>query len=311
MYKIAVCIGFLIINGMNYADQARINYFFSHGIGDSHRQAYLYLEKESQKKPYIITKNHPLITFDYADVSNNIFKINRTQTSLAQENEIKRLSQAYFEGVKKDVSSILIGVSRGASTLINFMALHNPENVAALILESPFDCVENILSSLIHETKLAWIPGFKRHSVGMLSFVFCKYRADGARPMDLAPAIRPDLPILIVCSAQDNLVPVWSSINLYSLLRQSGHENTYLLLLPEGGHAKLITNTIYGSLYQHVTHAFYQKFQLPHDESFAKLGIPFFSICQPNPSTLQFLYPNYSKTTRNTIKKGFNYQQNS
>ena len=207
--------------------------------------------------------------------------------------------------------TVLVGVSRGASALINFMGIHNPANVVALILESPFDCVENILNSLIHETKLSWITGIKKNGPAMISFVFCKYKANGMRPMDHASLIKTDLPILIVCSAQDKLVPAWSSINLYKILRDSGHNNTYLLVLPEGRHAKLITNQIYGPLYQQVAHAFYQKFNLPHDAHYAQLGIPLLNSCQPDPHSLQLFYPSYAQLIKTTRSRSNNSKKTS
>ena len=75
------------------------------------------------------------------------------QSSLAQENEIERLAQTFDQViVKKEKKSVLIGVSRGASTIINFMGLYNPEHVQAIILESPFDCVDSIARSICHES---------------------------------------------------------------------------------------------------------------------------------------------------------------
>lgn len=295
------------INGST--NKSDICYLFSHGIADSHKQAFKYAESEDSQKPYII--KHPLITFDYPDVSSSIFRINRTQTSLGQENEVNRLAHAYFSTLAATPQSVLVGVSRGASTLVNFMGIHKPANVAALILESPFDCVESILDSLIHETKLSWIPGIKKNGNAVMSFVFCKYKANGIRPIDHASFIKSDLPILIVCSAQDKLVPVWSSINLYKILRDSGHMNTYLLVLPAGQHAKLINNQIYGPLYQQVTHAFYKKFNLPHDSHYAQLGTPLLNICQPDPQSLKLFYPSYANTIKTTRSKSNNSKKTS
>jgi hypothetical protein len=175
--------------------------------------------------------------------------------------------------------------------LINFMALYNPENVGALILESPFDCVDNIVWQFAHQSKFSWIPGIKKSGTKLASFIFCKYKPDGLRPIDLVGQIRKDLPILIVCSAQDNLVPVWSSINLYCTLRATDHDNVYLLVLPDGSHAKLITNKMYGPLYHQVTHAFYQKFNLPHDPAAAHLGQKLLKMCQPDSAALRYFYP--------------------
>ena len=107
-----------------------------------------------------------------------------------------------------------------------------------------------------------------------MSSIFCKYKPNGIRPIDMAPKVRKNLPILIIISAKDGLVPVWSSINLYNELRATGHDHVYLMVFEDGKHAKLINHNAKGSAYRHVAHAFYQKFALPHDPEWAQLGIP-------------------------------------
>jgi prolyl oligopeptidase family protein len=286
--KLLIC--FIVFIAMN-CDAHDVYYLFSHGLADSHKQAYKYAESTG-KQPYIIKT--PFITFDYPDVSSSIFRINRFKTSLAQDNEISCLAHHYFNETSQK-QSVLVGVSRGASTIINFMGLYNPENVYALILESPFDAVESIVTRLAYETKFGCIPGAKKYGSNLLSFIFCQYKPEGIKPIDQVQKIKKDLPILIICSFEDKLVPVWSSINLYIALRESGHQNAYLLILPEGKHAKLITHTRFGYLYQHIVHAFYCKYDLPHDPYLAQLGMPLFTkLCQPDHQFLYQIYPDYA-----------------
>jgi pimeloyl-ACP methyl ester carboxylesterase len=287
--KFFTFISVVLINNCYAKD---IYYLFSHGLADSHKQAFKYAESSSKKQPYIIKT--PFITFDYPDVSSSIFKLNRFKTSLAQDNEISCLAHHYFSAISHE-QSVLVGVSRGASTVINFMGLYNPENVCALILESPFDAVESIVTRLAHETKFGCIPGAKKYGIHLLSFIFCQYKPGCMRPIDQIQKIKKDLPILIVCSIEDKLVPVWSSLNLYITLREAGHYNTYLLILPEGKHAKLINHPRFGYLYQQIAHAFYCKYGLPHDAYLAQLGAPLLSkLCQPDNQLLYQLYPNYA-----------------
>lgn len=275
-------------NTMNSTDSDLV-YLFSHGLADSHKQAYRYKD---------LTKNQKIETFDYPDVNHGILRVNRLQSSLAQENEIERLSQAFNETiVKKDKNGVLIGVSRGASTIVNFMGLYNPDRIVAVILESPFDCVDSIAMSVCHESKLSWIPGIKKCGCSLMSFIFCKYKPDGIRPIDCAARIRKDLPILIIVSAKDGLVPVWSSINLYNELRNTGHENTFIVIFAEGKHAKLINNPKNGTPYRQVVHAFYQRFNLPHDPVLAQLGAPL--LQPPEHTMLNKYYPAYSRPHQN------------
>lgn len=282
-----------------------VTYLFSHGLGDSHKQAWKYTPARQKKKPYIIQE--PLISFDYPDVSKSIFRVNRLQTSLAQDNEIKCLAQNYY----KYKPSVLVGVSRGASALINFMGIYQPTEVGALILESPFDCVNSIVDRLAHETRWAYLPGLKKYGLNIMSFIFCKYRPDGIRPIDQIAKIAKDLPILIICSAQDTLVPVWSTINVYKALIETGHSNTYLLVVPEGKHAELISHRMYGTIYQHVVHAFYCKHNLPHDQNLARKGSTLLNQwCQPDLKTLQIYYPQYLKLSKSfSTKKSFTHDK--
>jgi len=275
-----------------------VKYLFSHGLSDSHKQVNKYTKSLNKKKPYII--QNPFVTFDYPDVGKGILKLNRLQTSLAQNNEIERLAQTFFSQLNNQPEVVLVGVSRGASTIVNFMGLYNPHNVSAIILESPFDCVESIAQKLINETKWGCIPGIRKNYGSIMSFIFCKYNPHGIRPIDMASRIRKDLPILIICSSSDKVVPVWASINLYYELKQSGHENAHLLVIPEGDHAKLINHQKYSSWYQNVTHAFYQKYHLPHNSALAEHGLSLFNcICQPNITELETFYPGYLKTATN------------
>lgn len=262
-----------------------IVYLFSHGLADSHKQAFRYKD---------LTSAQSIETFDYPDVNHGILRVNRLQSSLAQENEIERLALAFDQTVVKNgKKAILIGVSRGASTIINFMGLYNPEQVQAIILESPFDCVDSITMSVCHESKLSWIPGIKRWGSNLMSSIFCKYKPNGIRPIDMAAKIRTDIPILIVISAKDGLVPVWSSINLYNELRSTGHDHVYLIIFEDGRHAKLINQNCQGSFYRQVAHAFYQKHDLPHDVELAKAGTAL--LQKPTSLDLVKYYPAYCK----------------
>ncbi len=293
-----IALTIISISNRNHAQD--MYYLFSHGLADSHKQAFRYTESTNRQRPYIIKK--PLITFDYPDVSSSIFRLNRLKTSLAQDNEIACLAQHFFSKINQE-QAILVGVSRGASALINFMGLFNPENVCALILESPFDAVESIVTRLAHETKFGCMPGIKKYGLNLMSFLFCQYKPEGIRPIDQIDSIKKDLPILIVCSLEDKLVPAWSSMNLYLALRESGHHNTYLLIVPEGKHAKLIHHNRFGCLYQQVAHAFYCKHGLPHDAYVAQLGMPLLTkLCQPDAQSLYQLYPKYA------LPKNANYK---
>jgi alpha-beta hydrolase superfamily lysophospholipase len=161
------------------------------------------------------------------------------------------------------------------------MALNNPEQVKALVLESPFDCMDSVVNDKLNRIGLADTTTAQTMGLALTRFIFTKFSPQGIRPADVAHKIRHNLPILIVCSQQDQLVPASSSAKLYTILRNSGHTQVHLLTLPEGKHAKLFNSAASSLQYKQVTHAFYKKYGLPHDEKLAFEGQKTFLECQP------------------------------
>lgn len=272
--------------------ETTIGYIFSHGLADTHKQAYQYLKSNTDfTKPYSISGSY--ITFDFPDALEYGARVRTKKASLGQENEINRFAKTYFNSFSFNHRAIALGVSRGASVLINFIALYNPYTMHAAVLESPFDSVENIVLAMIHRARLAWIPKAKEIGLALTRFIFTKYHPQGIRPIDIVDKIYPDLPLLFVCCAQDKLVPVWSTINLYKKLIDSGHKYVHILILPQGSHAHLITNSAQGAIFQSVVHAFYQHYHLPYDPLLAAAGAELFCHCQPDSNELSHYYPDY------------------
>ena len=265
--------------------ETTVGYIFSHGLADTYKQAYQYTESNCLHKS--------CITFNYPDAIDYGARVRTKKASLGQDNEIKRFAQAYFNNFSFSHRAVALGVSRGASVLINFMGLYNPLTIQAAILESPFDSVENIVLGMINRTRLAWIPKAKEIGLALTRFIFTKYHPQGIRPIDVVNQIYSDLPILFVCCAQDKLVPIWSTINLYKKLKESGHTDVHILILSQGSHAHLITHPVQGINFQNVVHAFYKHYHLPHDPLLAAAGAQLFRYSQPDSNELAHYYPDY------------------
>jgi pimeloyl-ACP methyl ester carboxylesterase len=261
------------------SNNSNITYLFSHGLADSHKQARKYLP--APNAPFETILNYPCATFDYPDACYSFLRVNRKETSLAQDNEIEKLSTAFAQTAQQSNNIVLMGISRGASTIVTFMALNNPEQVKALVLESPFDCMDSVVNDKLNRIGLADTTTAQTMGLALTRFIFTKFSPQGIRPADVAHKIRHNLPILIVCSQQDQLVPASSSAKLYTILRNSGHTQVHLLTLPEGKHAKLFNSAASSLQYKQVTHAFYKKYGLPHDEKLAFEGQKTFLECQP------------------------------
>ena len=111
---------------------------FVHGIAASHKQAEPFKE---------IIPNLNTLDFDCSrDYSS--WPLNMVFTcSLGQGHELEHLHHQL--NVLRErfphADFAFIGVSRGASAIINYLAEYKPEKIKAIVLESPFDSIEFIV----------------------------------------------------------------------------------------------------------------------------------------------------------------------
>lgn len=255
----------------------------SHGIVDCFKQAFWYA-KQYTFEDILYTNERYLFsdfaTFNYPDAYDKIYNnpLWFTETSLGQDNEIARLSGVYKKVLMHTKDIILFGLSRGASTVLNFVGSHAPSSVKAIVIESPFDSAATIIDQIMLKSGLSGMP----HSWGEYATerIFRKYSRDGINPCHVLCNISHDIPILIICSREDSLVPYTSSVKIYDMLRALGHQNVYILITDYGKHAKILSG-IDGECYQAVTHAFFARYNLPHDAAIAEKGKSAFALCQP------------------------------
>lgn len=246
---------------------------FSHGLADTHRHAERYLKTISYSPLITIeqpwhTIPFPTFTFDYPDARSGCKKIPKwRKTSLAQENEIDTLLKV-FEKIEiylhnqhgKNYKIVLYGVSRGASALLVFAALY-PEkmkHVAALILESPFDSIGTIIDEIRNRFPLNGTISHNQAQT-ITELIFRKYSRSFPTPISLVELVPKNLPILIICSLKDRLVPAYSSQRLGEALRNSGNRHVEIVSLMNGGHGSLLFSDD-GILYQDAVEQFYKKY---------------------------------------------------
>jgi alpha-beta hydrolase superfamily lysophospholipase len=276
---------FLLFSIIATPVQTQIWYLFSHGVAATLNQANKYAkaykigDKIFHNARY--TMDSPFSSFNYPDVLKQFPHINPTKTSFAQNNEILHLKLAVEKTIqhaqKKEPGNhaiILVGISRGASAILNLMALDDLPTVKALVLESPFDSVASIIDNKRKQLHLEWLS----HDMGelIMETIFRQYKRDGIQPIHLISGIRKDLPILIICSKEDQLVPCQSSIKLYKKLKESGHNDVHLFIANYGKHSKILMGQD-GDTYQKVVQAFYAKYGFPHDTELALKGMKYLS----------------------------------
>jgi pimeloyl-ACP methyl ester carboxylesterase len=256
-----ICLFLFIRSSPGQEKSPEVVYLFAHGLTGNKNQAYAY----TQKNRSIIDPQFPLVTFDFPDARGplaSLCRINFTQTSMAQDNEIRTLKNEYDRIVKKypATSVILIGLSRGASTACNFVALHQPSQVKALVLESPYDSLSALIQDLLRNK---WLRACALKLI-RYGIPFFKYRPEGIHPIQVAHRIAHQIPILFICSDEDTTVPKASTIRLAWHLKMTGHSKSHLEMLCYGKHAHLLQGSD-GARFQETVHAFYRYYGLPHD----------------------------------------------
>ena len=193
------------------------------------------------------------------------------QTTFGQQNDIDRLSQVLAQINKNNI--VGFGVSRGAVVLINLMGAKDPESkkLGALVLESPFAHVKSVVGNIIKKIPLVnKLSSLKTATHNASSALFPQYKPDGIQPIDFIDKIDPNIPIIIIHSKTDKLIPINESRELYIKRKKSGCDNVYLVELDSGAHA----NTLWaddGKKFQNTVHAFYKKHGLPCNEQYSKL----------------------------------------
>lgn len=257
---------------------AHVVTLFSHGIAAKWNQVEQYVNDATRR---II--HSPYVSFNYPDATNKFYRVNYNESSFGQDNEIGRLHNAYQKMMKKfeHCDVILKGLSRGAANHIIFASRYTSEldNVKAMVLESPYFIMDDVIANMIKRFNL---EGWFELSWGqtLAECIFKKYTRHGYSPANTLADIPKDMPILLICSEEDHLVPYTSTITIYKKLIESGHTNVYIFVAKQGRHAAILQGPE-GEKYQQIVNAFYKKYNLPHCPIAAKKGKSLLALCQP------------------------------
>jgi hypothetical protein len=232
---------------------------FVHGIADS----------QAQGAPFKDMMPGPFESFDFDDSTNHFWRLNVSASSLGQKNEIKKIAQEWQRINRKFPHAdgfILIGISRGASALINFVATHKPKKVKALILDSPFDSIESLIK---HQVDKLHLP--KKIVRTGFACMFWKLNFKGIFPIKVIRHIHEDIPILFLTIEDDHLVPNYSTQNLIKERQECGYQNMYHIHLMHGRHGKLLLGPD-TETYKQAIHAFFAQHSIPYNETYAQKG---------------------------------------
>jgi alpha-beta hydrolase superfamily lysophospholipase len=226
---------------------------FVHGIADTYKQAFRYYNLGMFSRPFY--------TFNFPDATESFIRVDRAKTTFGQEDELACLHNAYQQVIhcQPDQDIVLYGVSRGAVAILNYIALQKPGSVKAIILESPFVAFDDVVEHISKACGFDRVPLASRIVRGIASVIFPRYNWHGIKPIDLIAEVPRDLPILLICSEEDQLVPCSSTERLYEELCKAGCTKVQLLKLPGGRHGKLFLSPVSWQMYKEAVHAFYQK----------------------------------------------------
>jgi pimeloyl-ACP methyl ester carboxylesterase len=243
---------------------------FAHGLADTHLQANLW-KPSKEKKPYIF--DGTICCKDFLDATTHFWRVNFPWTSLGQDNEIEVVRQAYLELKTSNPEQrfILGGLSRGAATVLNFLATDKPQQIDAVVLESPFSSMRDVAQNIVESCFLNNIPYAKEISPYLVGLIFWQYSDAGIHPINVIHEIDQNIPIMIISKKDDYLVPTCITQRIVDALKANGHTKIHHLVLNNGKHGKYILGDE-GERMQNVVHAFYKQYDLPHNQLYALLG---------------------------------------
>jgi len=242
---------------------------FAHGIIDDASQ--------SQRFQKVITtqliapnfsdalspSGHDFNNFLYTICSYFGKKVNRNAMFMGQKNDIEAI-KATIDSINSKDQITLYGCSRGAATLITYLGMHNPENIAALVLDAcPADIAATIKMPL---AKMGINPECYN---AIFSYLFPQYDPISAiPPIHAIKSIKnKNLPILLIHSIEDTMVHPSNSYFLYNAFINAGFTNVHLYLLPHGKHSFLLQNDRVSDMYMTAVHSFYKKYNLPYNQN--------------------------------------------
>ncbi len=265
--------------------QDEVAYLFAHGLRSSQQQGLTLFSNHYNKNSWIIQQ--PFLLFDFPDAHEKKGYCRDQHVNLGQEEDIERMRLAYEYVDKKlpDITGVILtGISRGAATCINYMATCQPEKVRALVIESPFDTIKSVIDHLLKRFNLNWMPYSSDVGMMLIDTKFETLDTQGIFPLDVIGHIPGHVPMLIIGSHSDDVVPIASVRRLYATLKRTGHAHVYLLELTKGRHGRLIQGD-QGHLYASCVHAFYARYGLPHIPELIDEGQCILDLCQPDIAT--------------------------
>ncbi|MDR3646077.1 MAG: lipase family protein [Candidatus Babeliales bacterium] len=262
--KLIYSLAFILM--VPYSMTQDIEYLFAHGHAAGKKQFKYYKE--------LIPLADKGLAFDCVDANNkplypSIIKIR--PTAFGQELDIQVLTNAIQD---INVPIVGIGVSKGAACWINTAAKkENINSLAALVLESPFANVNEIIHKFKFIDYLNYIPCGQFIAKKGAQKILCHYDPYGIQPIySISKITNKNLPIFLIHSKQDKLIPINHSRRLYNKFLKNGFTNVYLIETDIGHHAGII-HTDQSKIFPKALNSFYHQFNLPYNKDIPLIDI--------------------------------------
>lgn len=181
--------------------------------------------------------------------------------NFGQEGDVYNHYKKYIKFVNEfsNHDYILWGVSKGAATTINAVASnkYDTTRLKMIVLEGCYDNIENVFAS--------WQSLFGAFMLWALPYLPFKYKTDPQwDPINRISEL-PDIPILIITSKADTLVPAYLTHRLVDKLRKSGHHQVHVLELESSSHPMYMFHCDKDrKAYYEFVHKLYRQYSLPY-----------------------------------------------
>lgn len=218
--------------------------------------------------------------------SNYMPEINRA--NIGQEADIEALRKCLQQHIQEhpDTKIVMYGDSRGAATTFNFIALDHP-SIACAVLEGIFDDIPHLIKHCLRwKSKHVRVESMM-HSL-LRTCTNC-YAENGPFPIDYVDKIPLNMPLLLVTSLRDEIVPHQSTMRLYCHLKERGCTNVHVLVLQHSSHKGYMIGKDRNT-YESCVHAFYRAYGVAYDKALAETGEQFFAETQPTVAQVREKY---------------------
>lgn len=173
----------------------------------------------------------------YGMVNAPIHHIYVTNLNVAGDNDVRQHQEALAKCIQEKVIAekkqlVLFGCSRGAATTFTSVATCPAElyqHIKLVIVEAPFDTVENVLA------QSSWTPNLQTTLLNELTI----YRSDQLSPLEATATFPLDIPVAFITSLMDTRVPPQCTKNVIDRLKARGHSKIHHLELKKSPHSSM------------------------------------------------------------------------